>query len=312
MEKMISIIVPMYQSENTIYKCVASILASTYQKLEVIVVDDGSTDGGATIVKRLAKKDKRVHLIQVPNGGVSKARNIGLCHAQGEYVGFVDSDDYVSKRMYQRLIDEMTDSCDMVTCGCYHCDENGKIIQKKQGKRKESEKQCPKEALDAVIYEQTTMAIWSKLFRREKIVDENGQLLLAFREDQTHYEDFVFICEYLCKCKGTIRFISDRLYYYVQRKGSLSKRQLSVETVRKNMLPLLALEEKEAAKLLYTETFLIRWYLSWFKDRNMKREELRCERRDCKREVKRYRKEYLTSNKVSWWKKLAAICIVKF
>lgn len=90
----VSVIVPIYNSENYLKKCVLSILNQTYANLEVILVDDGSSDGSSKICDDYAIQDNRVKVVHIPNGGVSNARNVGIQQAIGEYIAFVDSDDY--------------------------------------------------------------------------------------------------------------------------------------------------------------------------------------------------------------------------
>lgn len=93
MNNLISIIVPVYKAEDTLFRCVNSITAQTYKQLEIILVDDGSPDKCPEICDRLAKEDPRIVVVHQQNGGVSSARNAGLANAHGDYLGFVDSDD---------------------------------------------------------------------------------------------------------------------------------------------------------------------------------------------------------------------------
>ena len=101
MNNLISVIVPVYNVEKFLVKCVDSILAQTYTNLEIIIVDDGSPDNCPAICDELAKKDSRIKVIHKENGGASSARNAGLDIAKGEYIGFVDGDDYIAKDMYE-------------------------------------------------------------------------------------------------------------------------------------------------------------------------------------------------------------------
>lgn len=109
----ISIIIPIYNAEATLEKCVRSILNQTYPNLEIILVNDGSTDSSLAICRQFAVTDARVEVITSPNGGVSKARNLGLAHAKGQYVGFVDSDDWVEPDFCMRLLQGMKLSDDI-------------------------------------------------------------------------------------------------------------------------------------------------------------------------------------------------------
>lgn len=103
----ISIIIPVYNAETTLEKCLHSILNQTYSTLQIILVNDGSTDSSLTICRQFAETDSRVEVITRPNGGVSKARNLGLDHVEGKYVGFVDSDDWVEPDFCMRLLQGM-------------------------------------------------------------------------------------------------------------------------------------------------------------------------------------------------------------
>lgn len=100
---LITVIVPVYNILEYLPRCVRSITAQTWQRLEILLVDDGSTDGTGELCDRLALEDDRIRVYHRENGGSSSARNMGLAHARGEYVGFVDSDDYIAPDMYERL-----------------------------------------------------------------------------------------------------------------------------------------------------------------------------------------------------------------
>lgn len=101
---LISIIIPVYNTKDCLEKCVNSCLSQTYSELEVLLVDDGSTDGTGRLCDELAKKDGRIWVFHQKNGGSSSARNLGIRKARGEYLGFVDSDDFISPGMYERLM----------------------------------------------------------------------------------------------------------------------------------------------------------------------------------------------------------------
>ena len=103
MNPLISIVVPVYNAEKTLEKCLDSILCQTYHCLEIILVNDGSTDSSGNICDDYATKDNRIQVIHKQNGGVSSARNVGIDAASGDYIGFVDSDDWIDPRMYEVL-----------------------------------------------------------------------------------------------------------------------------------------------------------------------------------------------------------------
>lgn len=126
----LSIIVPVYKVEPFLRRCVDSILAQTFTDFELILVDDGSPDGCPVICDHYAQIDDRVKVVHKPNGGISSARNAGLDVAQGEYIGFVDSDDYVSKRMYEVLVRNAEQYCaDISAMGYIEVTADGEICK---------------------------------------------------------------------------------------------------------------------------------------------------------------------------------------
>ncbi|MDU6522389.1 glycosyltransferase family 2 protein [Enterococcus devriesei] len=130
----ISIIVPVYNVEKYLNKCVDSILNQTFKDFEVILVDDGSPDNSGAICDQYAQKDSRVKVIHKKNGGLSDARNAGIEAAQGKYLGFIDSDDYIADDMYELLYNNIVhEDADMSICGIYHVYE-GKEPEEKPGK----------------------------------------------------------------------------------------------------------------------------------------------------------------------------------
>ena len=99
----ISVIIPVYNTLNCLERCVDSVCGQIYENLEIILVDDGSTDGTGQLCDRLAKRDSRIRVYHKENGGASSARNMGLQKSSGDYVGFVDSDDYIDADVYQKM-----------------------------------------------------------------------------------------------------------------------------------------------------------------------------------------------------------------
>ena len=129
-EKLISIIVPVYNIEEYLPRCIESILKQTYTNLELILVDDGSTDKSGKICDNYAKLDARVRVHHKENGGSSSARNAGILLAKGQYVGFVDSDDYIEVDMYKRMVDAAKESgCNIIQVARDEIDDNGNLMQ---------------------------------------------------------------------------------------------------------------------------------------------------------------------------------------
>lgn len=126
--KKISIIIPVYNTGEYLSRCVESIMYQTYRNLEIMLVDDGSAKFTAKLCDKLATKDSRVHVIHKKNEGVSIARNYGMKIATGDYIGFVDSDDWIDKNMYETLIDKMLETnADIVFCDARTVWNNGKV-----------------------------------------------------------------------------------------------------------------------------------------------------------------------------------------
>lgn len=133
---LISIIVPVYRAEKYLAKCVESLLSQTYKNIEIILVDDGSPDKSGEICDQFREKDRRVKVIHQDNGGQSKARNMALSVAKGEYIGFVDSDDWIDSDMYSVLFDNLQLSqSDISCCQFRRVDEDGNtadtVLEKK-------------------------------------------------------------------------------------------------------------------------------------------------------------------------------------
>lgn len=209
----ISIIVPVYNMEKYLCRCVDSILAQTYQNIQVILVDDGSTDQSAEICDSYGAKDPRVTVIHKENGGLSSARNAGIEAAHGEYIGFVDSDDYIAPEMYEMLIGAMDAEGEISNVMCVRVDENGVTSPSSVLHTKD-------EIIPALDFAKELMlhagdaSVCSKLFHRSIFQD------LRFVEGKLN-EDLLFIMEAMARTKQ-VRFIGHVGYYYFSRRGSIS------------------------------------------------------------------------------------------
>ena len=114
---LISVIIPVYNVRMYLKKCIESIIHQTYGNLEILIVDDGSDDGSEAICDQYGEQDHRIKVFHKDNGGLASARNYGLQYAGGDYIGFVDSDDYIDAGMYEHLIDVMYEEVDLASCG---------------------------------------------------------------------------------------------------------------------------------------------------------------------------------------------------
>ena len=197
----ISVIVPFYNSSNTLERCLKSILEQTYTNFEILCVNDGSTDCSEKLVKEYAAKDKRVKLINKKHGGVSSARNLGLKRAKGDFIQFVDSDDFIEPRMYEIMLNAMLENnADTVVCDFTHpCFRNylGNAVLDLTKKS------------DMLKYLQTTFASlvpWNKLYRRNTLTE-------PFDEELSFAEDDLFTMVNAFNCKKLVG-VSDVLYHY--------------------------------------------------------------------------------------------------
>ncbi len=223
----ISIIVPVYNVESYIEKCIASLLGQSFRDIEIILVNDGSTDNSGAICDKFASEDQRVRVIHKNNGGVSTARNAGLDTAQGQYVMFCDSDDYVKENFCESLYETIqgSDSC-LAFSGITVLSAKGNTNNLCPG-YDEGECVCwsKQEFCDLYVKLNLTSPFLllhvscNKIFLR-RIIEENH---LRYDTTMAYNEDFVFNLNYLDKV-DEVRLCNSPLYYYnVDVPGSLCK-----------------------------------------------------------------------------------------
>jgi len=218
----VSVIVPVYNVEKYLRKCLDSILIQTFTEFELILIDDGSTDSCSTICDKYASEDGRVHVIHKNNGGVSDARNSGIEKACGEYIAFVDSDDYCDKSWLEGLVQaEQESTADLILSGYVAKNENGETIKKTERMTGEwnlsDEKQIIDYLIHNVLHNGNGWEVWSCLFRTSVIREHNIEFCTSC---QNFAEDLGFMLEYLLYCKK-VRAIADCNYNYVQHSGSM-------------------------------------------------------------------------------------------
>ncbi len=221
MREKISVIIPIYNTADYLPRCLDSICGQTYGKLEIICVDDGSTDGSGDIAEHYARKDSRVRVIHKANGGESSARNVGLLSSTGEYVAFVDCDDWLEPDMYEAMISAMKqNTLDMAACGYFwETEDGGKPVGNSYPVSKEVFGR--KELFEYVYirdrYRGVTSWIWCKLFHR-KILHEDGELL-EFDENLRFGADLVFFIKAAANARR-ICYLQTPFYHYFQRENS--------------------------------------------------------------------------------------------
>ena len=211
---LISVIVPVYKVDAFLDECVNSIVNQTYTNLEIILVDDGSPDKCPEICDAWAEKDSRVKVIHQKNAGVSFARNAGLDLAEGDYIGFVDSDDYIAPDMYQVMMEALKGSTKkMACCSPYFVTDQGKLIR--EGVQPSQREMSIAKAIDEVFWMRVEVAVWGKLYDRAIFED------IRFPVGETN-EDFPLVIPTIVKANG-MAHVQRCLYYYRQRAGSITK-----------------------------------------------------------------------------------------
>lgn len=220
---LVSIIVPCYNVENSIEKLIDELLMQTYKELEILCIDDGSTDSTLSVLKSLTLKDDRLRVFSQENSGVSSARNKGLEACNGQYITFADSDDYVKPNFISYLYSLLVNNdCQLSVCSYEIQDSNGTVLDRKLY-YDTVDKDTYYSQKTAIIeltkyYGKICGHVWDKMFIR-KYVDE-----LRFDNDISNCEDTLFVFKYLKKCNRIVLGPSQE-YIYVQHPNSMLHRE---------------------------------------------------------------------------------------
>jgi glycosyltransferase involved in cell wall biosynthesis len=208
----LSIVVPVYMVEPYLKKCVQSLLNQTFTDIEIILVDDGSPDKCGDICDEFARSDQRVRVIHKANGGLSSARNVGVGVAKGEYIGFVDSDDWVAKEMYEKLINaaEKADA-DIACCGIYHVKRGQTSVYYAFEHDQIFEHD---EAVKKVLLNHFKSFAWNKIYKKK--------LFEGLRYPVGWYHEDLALTYLLYERAKRMVGIKDACYYYLRRSGSIT------------------------------------------------------------------------------------------
>lgn len=211
-DSLISVVIPIYNVEKYLERCIDSVINQTYQNLEIILINDGSPDGCATICEKYEVNDKRVKIIKQKNKGLAETRNIGINHSTAEYLIFIDSDDYINKDMIKTLYENLiTHKGDISSCGHYQIYNNN--IEKNTHNSVIIEL-TSEEALKSFLYTHIVDVVtWNKLYKKELFKD------IRFPKGKL-YEDHYTIYKILDKADKII-YNSTPLYYYCKRDTSI-------------------------------------------------------------------------------------------
>ncbi|MBQ4104712.1 MAG: glycosyltransferase [Clostridia bacterium] len=228
--KTISVVVPVYNVENYLERCILSIINQTYQNLEIILVDDGSTDNSGAICDKLALKDPRIKVIHKENGGLSDARNAGIKEASGKYIGFVDSDDHIAPLMYEKLLSTLEENgADISICNYVYVHETTNEEDEEMSSLSpiKNELLTKREAFEKINAYSNGYSFyvtaWNKLYKKELFSD------LSFAKGKLHEDEFI-VHRLFEKCEK-IAVCDDVLYFYIIRKGSIMNSKVSEKSL---------------------------------------------------------------------------------
>ena len=208
----ISIIIPVYNVDKYLRLCLNSILIQTFADFEVILVDDGSTDGSGAICDEYGAKDERIKVFHKENGGVSSARNLALDCMKGEWVFFCDADDMLFENALEILVGFTNDGIDSVCCGYVKISESNELLSYNTSEFCEllSSSDALMDFYQPLFSKSKNIYLWNRLLKASII---NGNKL-RFREDLPIKEDGLFLVQYLCRCKGKHKLSSIPVYKY--------------------------------------------------------------------------------------------------
>ena len=209
-----SIIIPVYNAEKTLKRCLESVKNQNYDKFECIIVNDGSTDGSLGICKQYVNYDRRFRLFSTNNGGVSKARNLGLKEVNGKWILFLDSDDMFDEDLLYTL-SVVQEECELISFG------NNDIVPKAYKGTVNGYINNVKDQLSLL------RPVWGKAFKRQIISQAN----LEFNEQMHLGEDYLFVLQYLQEIKNPIICVDKPLYRYDNVSSTLSRKHYPVNTI---------------------------------------------------------------------------------
>ncbi|MBR3236712.1 glycosyltransferase [Candidatus Saccharibacteria bacterium] len=291
MKAKISVIVPVYNVEEYLPKCLNSLTSQTEKDIKIICVDDGSTDGSLAILKEYEKKDKRILVVSKKNGGLSSARNAGLLKCDTEYVMFCDSDDFYAKRMCEKMLSTIEeDESDLATC-------TQNVIYLTHSEMKESDRNyyrlnyVGKQYIHDELILKTDVSVLNKIFRMSVIQKYD----IKFPEGLNN-EDFYFYNAYMSVAKS-ISYVNQRLYNYIRREGSIMSSNFAADKMSMDHLlvaeKLFDFYKKTGFLKKHRDLFWKQWVMSfWFSVEHSSKQH--------KEEIVRRARSFLKDNYKEW------------
>lgn len=237
----VSVIIPFYNAQNTIEQTVNSITSQSYKNIEIILVNDGSTDNSYKICQKLKKEDDRIQIINKENGGVASARNIGISCAIGKYIIHADSDDIVLPNAYFYLVKKAeSDKADIVV-GSYFSGTKDNYIEKIP----DTEIMNPKIFAQKILENKTHAGLWNKLVLKKLYENFN------FMDGVDYKEDLFFFVTKLMECKYKISIIKEPVYFYFNRGDSITNKSYDKNVIN-NFIIIKELENLNCRELDYS------------------------------------------------------------
>lgn len=224
---MISVIIPVFNCEKYLEQCVATVLRQSFTDFELFLVDDGSSDASGVMCDALSKKDARIHVIHKRNGGASSARNAALDVCKGDFVVFVDSDDYVDESYLATLHKGITNysDCELAFSGmiCVRNENKVSVLPNRQGVV------SARDAFEDILYESGVVpGPWAKIYRRSLFET------LRFREGMMFEDEYLFAS--LLNRINKVAYIREAHYYYIQRLSSVTYSKFSDKKIRDQLI----------------------------------------------------------------------------
>lgn len=263
MQALISIIVPVHNAQSTLHKCIESILNQKYSNIELLLIDDGSTDNSLLICKEFAQKDFRIKVYHQNNQGVSVARNWGIEKCIGEWISFIDSDDYIAPTYLNKLVTQ-AEGCELIIGGNNRIKANNLLERAEFPDSKISIKDndiaC---IMDNVLIYGTP---WGKLFQSSTIKDNN----IRFKPEFQLHEDHIFYFEVINHL-SSIRLITDSDYYYVDNGQETLSRKKNIPshlkwdaylTLSHQLKQIIIRWNLDVQSLVQTKNFIIRLHIT--------------------------------------------------
>ena len=233
-KQLVSIIVPVYNVEKYIERCIDSILEQSYEEIEVLLIDDGSTDNSGKICDEASQKDKRITVVHKKNGGLSDARNVGLELCKGDWILFVDSDDCINKYVVQICIESATkkDGADIICFNYTNVEDNQNVDFREKKVAMEMQTETGALAVKRCFMNVGSIVVWNKMYKRSLFQK------LRFPKGKIHEDEFLtYKLLYNAKKVG---YIDVSLYYYTIRNNSIMRTEFN----KKRLVLLEVFEER--------------------------------------------------------------------